>query len=588
MLKNIKGPVRIITALLLTTFTTYSVASNSNKQVEEILQEAWEQQIQNSPLMANSTGDRRFRDALDDVSEQSLDKQVSSLQALQKRFAAIDSSSLTGSAITNHEIFTWVFEHELALLQSDWRYVRFNSFEGWHSTFASTAAILPFEKISDYDDYINRLKQFPRYADQQVTLLRRGLDKGLAQPCSILKGYQDSIQAYIKTDPTKSSLYAPFKRFPPNFDQETQSRLSATAKKVLSEDVNNGYRQYATFFTKEYFPKCRTNAGLSSVIGGSALYERFIQYYTTLDTDAETVHALGLSEVKRILADMHKVKNDANFDGSFPEFLKFLRTDKQFYPTDAEEYLNRIARISKKIDGLLPEFFSFLPRNPYGISVIPEAIAPKTTTAYYHPGAADGTRAGQYFVNTSKLDSRPYYELPALSLHEAVPGHHLQISLQNEMQDQPTFRRFYNFQAYTEGWALYTEYLGIEMGMYTTPYERFGRLTYEMWRACRLVVDTGIHAKGWTRQQAIDYMAKHTALSIHNISAEVDRYISWPGQALAYKHGELKIRELRQRAEKTLGDKFRLREFHTAVLTLGAVPLGVLEAHIDDWISQQR
>lgn len=563
-------------------------AQGSNTEtLTQLMASFWEQQMRVSPLANNSTGDTRYRDQLDDVSEDSLDQQLAYLRSLQAKVEQIDVAALDEDARINYEVFSWLLNKEIAVNASDWRYVRFNSFEGWHSSFASLAGMLPFHKKADYDAYLKRLAAFPRYSAQQIDLMRKGLDKGLAHPCEILDGYQHAIEAYVHNSIEDNTLYAPFKSLPKTLSSAVQTELRTQAKMLIADKVDKAYQEYATFFAKEYLPQCRKTAGIGSVKGGDKLYNLFVQYYTTLETDADTVHALGLREVKRILADMHAIKAQTDFSGDFDAFLKFLRNDPQFYPVDAQVYVDRVARISKSIDGKLPAYFSLLPRTPYGISIIPDAIAEKTTTAYYQPGAADGSRAGQYFINTSRLNSRPYYELPALSLHEAVPGHHLQIALQGELTHLPKFRRFYNFHAYVEGWALYTEYLGVEMGMYTTPYEHFGRLTYEMWRATRLVVDTGIHAKGWTRQQAIDFMARHTALSLHNISAEVDRYISWPGQALAYKHGELKIRELRTMAEQALGENFDLREFHTAVLTIGAVPLNVLQAHIERWVASQ-
>jgi uncharacterized protein (DUF885 family) len=326
---------------------------------------------------------------------------------------------------------------------------------------------------------------------------------------------------------------------------------------------------------------------VSAVPRGAELYGHFVKFYTSLDTDPERVHQLGLAEVERIQNEMLAVKQQAGFSGSLPEFRKFLQTDAQFYLGDAEDYLQYVARITKEADRRMPEFFAVLPRNSYGILPVPEQIAPKATTAYYQPGAADGSRAGVYFVNTYELASRPLYELPALTLHEGVPGHHHQISLQQELLDLPDFRRLYYFHAFGEGWGLYTEKLGVEMGMYQTPYENFGRLIYEMWRACRLVVDTGMHSQGWTRQQAIDYLMEFTGLTLQNVTAEVDRYITYPGQALAYKHGELKILELRQRAEQALGENFDLRQFHSALLGNGSLPLSILDEVMSSWIQQQ-
>ena len=366
-----------------------------------------------------------------------------------------------------------------------------------------------------------------------------------------------------------------------------REELRGEALRVIEEVVNPAYQAFADFYAESYDPACRTAVGLSSLPGGREAYDHALRYYTSLDTDASTIHALGRREVDRIRGEMEAVMTEVEFEGDFAEFLAFLRSDPQFYASDEETYLHRVAWIGKTIEARLPQFFSRLPSNPYGISVIPEQIAPLTATAFYQPGAPDGTRAGQYFVNLHDLSSRPLYELPALGLHESVPGHHLQISIQGENQDLPNWRRFYYFHAFGEGWGLYAEFLGEEMGIYTTPYERFGRLSYDMWRAARLVVDTGMHAMGWTRQAAIDFMLANTGLTRANVIAEVDRYITYPGQATAYKHGELKIRELRRRAEDALGERFDLREFHVEVLTGGSLPLKVLDNRVQRWIERQ-
>ncbi len=366
--------------------------------------------------------------------------------------------------------------------------------------------------------------------------------------------------------------------------ESEQTPLQAEAAKAIAESVVPGYREFYEFLKKEYVPAARGTIGAAGLPNGREFYRHRVRKYTTLDVTPEQVHQTGLAEVARIRKEMDEVVKRAGFQGTREQFVEHLRSDPKFYPKTPEELMEKVAFALKKADGKLPELFGTLPRMPYGIRPVPDFIAPQTTTAYYMQPAGDGTRAGFYYVNTYDLKSRPLYEVEALSLHEAVPGHHLQIALQQELGELAPFRRFAGVTAFIEGWGLYAEKLGQEMDFYQDPYSDFGRLSYEMWRACRLVVDTGMHALGWTRQQAIDFMAANTALSQHNIVAEVDRYISWPGQAVAYKMGELKIRELRARAEEELGDRFNIRKFHDVVLGSGAVPLDVLEAQVNDYI----
>ena len=480
-----------------------------------------------------------------------------------------------------------MLRNERAILEHHSRYFSFNTVGGWQTYFPQIVLSLPYRSEQDYRDLLKRLGEFNRFAQQNIDLLREGIDAGYTQPCETLAGYEASISGYIAEDPQKSLFAIPFAAMPESIAAETRTELQAEAMAVIAGSINPGYAAYAKFFEQEYLPACREQVGLSSLPGGRAAYDQLLRYYISLDTDADTVHALGLSEVARIRKDMQAVIDEVEFDGDFADFLEFLRTDPQFYATDEQSYLNQVAWVAKSIDGKLPSFFARLPSNPYGIMPVPAQTAPKTATAYYQPGAPDGTRAGQYFVNTYKLDSRPLYELPALSLHEGVPGHHLQFTFQSENENTPEWLRFYYFQAYGEGWGLYSEWLGTEMGAYTTPYERFGRMSLEIWRAVRLVVDTGIHTKGWSRQQAVNYMLANTGLSRQNIVAEIDRYITLPGQATAYKYGELMIRELRARAEQALGKDFDLREFHVVLLEGGPLPLAVLEQKIDGWIAAQ-
>jgi uncharacterized protein (DUF885 family) len=394
--------------------------------------------------------------------------------------------------------------------------------------------------------------------------------------------------AHLVEDPEKSLLYEPLAKMPDAITPEDRQRLIEAGRRAIAESVVPGYRKFLAFMESEYVPRARGSIGASALPQGREFYRHRVRQFTTLDVTPDEVHQLGLSEVKRIRQEMDQIIAKLDFDGDFATFIQFLRTDPQFYATTGEQLLKDVTYVLKRMDGELPRLFGTLPRTPYGIREIPSYIAPRTTTAYYMPPTGDGTQAGFYYVNTYQLNSRPLYDVEALSLHEAVPGHHLQIALQQELVDLPPFRRFASVAAFVEGWGLYAERLGLEVGFYEDPYSDFGRLTYEMWRACRLVVDTGIHYFGWTREQAIDFMARNSALALHNIRAEVDRYISWPGQAVAYKMGELKIRQLRALAEQELGDRFDVRQFHDAVLSGGAVPLTILESQVKAYIEQAK
>ena len=418
--------------------------------------------------------------------------------------------------------------------------------------------------------------------------LREGLAKGVSQPKVIFKGYESTYNDHIVADYKESPFYQPFKKLPSIFSEKYKDSILTAAKETIEEKVIPQFKRIKTFFETEYLPKTRTTLGVSETPNGVAYYQNRINFYTTSSQyTADDIHQIGLKEVARIRSEMKKIIADLNFRGSFPDFLKFLRTDKQFYATSPKEILMIARDMAKRADAQLPKFFKTLPRKPYGVAPVPDAIAPKYTGGRYVGTSKNSTEPGYYWVNTYDLPSRTLYTLPSLTVHEAVPGHHLQGSLNNELGDSiPQFRRDLYLSAYGEGWGLYSEFLADEMGMYTTPYEQFGKFTYEMWRACRLVVDTGIHAKGWTRQKVVDYMSENTALSLHEINTETDRYISWPGQALSYKIGELKIRELRNKAEKELGSEFNIRDFHEVVLEQGTVTLAILEERVDNYIQK--
>ncbi len=565
-----------------------ALANPANQKLEALMERVWQAEMAASPLMASTFGSNENRDKVDDLSEAEVQARRVRLDAALGELATIDPASLTGANPVNYRVFEWMLRNERHTLDFDWYLVTLNSMGGMHSLFAQVVLATPDKTASDYRQKLQRLEAFSGMVDQLIERDTKAIEAGYTQPCDVLGGFDDSIVGWATEKPEDSPFYQSFAAIPEKMDWAERNELQQQAKKVIGDSVNPAFERYYQFFQEQYQPNCRKSIGLSEVPRGEELYGHFVKFYTSLDTNPEKVHALGLSEVERILNEMLAVKDQAGFSGSLAEFRQFLQTDSQFYLDNAEDYMQYVARITKEADRRMPEFFAVLPRNSYGLLPVPGQIAPKATTAYYQPGAADGSRAGVYFVNTWDLPSRPLYELPALSLHEAVPGHHHQISIQQELADLPDFRKLYYFHAFGEGWGLYTEKLGIEMGMYRTPYEHFGRLIYEMWRACRLVVDTGMHMKGWTRQQAIDYMMEFTGLTLQNVTAEVDRYITYPGQALAYKHGELKILELRQRAEQALGENFDLRQFHSALLGNGSLPLSILEELMDGWIRQQQ
>jgi len=574
--------------LLWVVFSTCGAVANADDaQLDALMASYWAEYLEASPLAATVFGAEGARDKLDDLSSEARRARRNRLGAYEDHLGAVQLQKLSTDGREQFEAFSWMLQHEAANLDQNTSLLTFNTLGGWHSTLPQVLLSQPYVSLQHFEDLLERYAEVKRFASQNIDLLEEAIRAGYTQPCDTLQGYSATISGYIADD-TAASVYAhPFNNMPASIPADDRQRLRARALELIRDVINPAYQAYVDYFEERYLPACRQAAGLWQLPGGRDAYDQLIRFYTSLDTDAQAVHELGLSEVARIQGEMRQIMTEVGFDGSLKEFLAYLAETPTFYPTDEQSYLNYIAWVTKSIDGLLPLYFSRLPTNPYGIKVVPAQIAPKATTAYYQPGAENGTRAGNYFVNTYDLRSRPLYEIPALSLHEAVPGHHLQISMQQENKGLPAWRRNYYFHAFGEGWGLYAEKLGVEMGLYTTPYEHFGRLIYEIWRAARLVVDPGIHAKGWTRQQAIDYMLANTGLSEANIIAEVDRYITYPAQATAYKHGELKILELRGRAEAALGERFDLREFHTAILEGGSLPLVVLDARIDRWIEHQ-
>ena len=446
---------------------------------------------------------------------------------------------------------------------------------------------MPHQTVADYEDILARLEALPKTVDQNLVLLQEGLKKGYTPPKLMLRDLPKQISDLIPSDPLASPLLEPFTRFLAGFPDAERARLTERAKHVYAGSVAPSFQKLHDYLVKTYLPACRDSIAAIAVPNGPAAYAFHVRWQTTTNLTPQQIHELGLSEVKRIRAEMDKVIASTGFKGRFHDFTEFLRTDPQFFYDKPADLVNGYRIIVKRIDPELAHLFGKLPRLPYGVCVIPEFKAPSQTTAYYEPGAPSAGRPGCYFVNTYNLLARPKWEMEALSLHESVPGHHLQISLAQEMENEPEFRKHVGYSAFVEGWALYSESLGEELGMYKDPYSKFGQLSYEMWRAVRLVVDTGMHSMGWTREQAIQFFKDNTGKTDQDITVEVDRYIVWPGQALAYKIGQLKIRELRTQAEARLGAKFDVRKFHDAVLENGAVPLGVLEAHMKHWIDEQ-
>ncbi|AXT21139.1 DUF885 family protein [Flavobacteriaceae bacterium AU392] len=486
------------------------------------------------------------------------------------------------------ELLEFVLKDEISFYELE-RYLNpILSDAGFHSNL--TYQVRPLNNYTQVVDYLNKLNAIPEFVDQHFVILREGLEKGVSQPRVIFKGYESTYDDHIVENYEDSFYYSPFKSLPENLTETQKDSVLTVAKKAIEENVTPQFKRIKEFFETEYFPNTRTTLGASDMPNGEAFYQDRINFYTTsTQYTADDIHNIGLREVARIKAEMEKIIKRLNFKGDFSDFLKFLRTDKQFYAETPKELLMIARDMAKRADEQLPRFFKTLPRKPYGVAPVPDAIAPKYTGGRYIGTSKNSTDPGYYWVNTYDLPSRTLYTLPSLTVHEAVPGHHLQGSLNNELGDSiPDFRKNLYLSAYGEGWGLYTEFLAEEMGMYTTPYEHFGKFTYEMWRACRLVVDTGIHAKGWTREQVVDFMSSNTALSIHEVNTETDRYISWPGQALSYKIGELKIRELRKKAKKELGSKFDIREFHEVILGQGTVTLSILENRMNAYIEKKK
>ena len=490
------------------------------------------------------------------------------------RLDAIDRAKLTEDARTNALVLRTLLEAEIGDARfAEWE-MPFDSDSNFWSYLAPRGG---FTSVEQYENYIGRMRDIPRYFAEHTANTRAGLERGFSVPRVTLEGRDVSIASYVVDDPERSPFWAPFADMPRSIPADEQQRLRKAGRAAIAQQVTPAYAKWLTFFREEYLPNTRTSLGASEFPEGAAYYAQQIRQYTTLDLTAEQIHEIGLAEVARITAEMEKVKAEAGFAGTLAEFVSFLRTDPQFVARSGDELMGVSAYVAKRVDGKLADYFGFLPRHRYTIRPVDPAIAP------FYTAGRGGLDACQ--MNTYDLPSRPLYNIPALTLHECAPGHSFQAAVALEQEEAPRFRRRTYFSGFGEGWGLYVEYLGEEMGIYRTPYEKFGRLSYEMWRAARLVIDTGIHHYGWGRERAVDYLASHTALSEREVGTEIDRYISWPGQALAYKLGEMTMRRVRAKAEAELGPRFDIRKFHDVVLSLGSVPLPALEARIDAFIA---
>jgi uncharacterized protein (DUF885 family) len=582
------APLAALAALSITLLGAAAPSAGPAARLQDLFARSWQLGLRENPLFATSVGVHDYDALLPSQTIADQKRRAGATQAFLDEMKGIDRESLSAADRINYDMFAEQLRDDLASYKFGEYQIPLNADSGFQSNFSRLPDYVPLDTVKDYENYIARLRAFPQYVDDHIALMREGMARGMTLPRAVLDGIEGTMQTHIVDDPAKSVFWAPFEKLPTGVEASQHERLRAAGRQAIQGSIVPAYAKLLDFMVKEYIPKARPTLGASELPDGRAYYDYLVHHFTTLDLTADQVHQTGLAEVARIQKEMDEAIHKTGFQGDFKAFLKFLRSDPRFYAKTPEELLMHASYIAKKIDGKLPAFFKTLPRLPYAVQPVPASIAPKYTSGRYVDAPKGSKQPGIYWVNTYALESRPLYNLEALTLHEAVPGHHLQIALSQELEDLPNFRRYSYISTFGEGWGLYSEHLGLEMGFYTDPYSNFGRLTYEMWRACRLVVDTGIHTKGWTRQQAIDYLASHTALPLHEVETETDRYISWPGQALAYKTGELKIRELRAKAEKELGTSFDIREFHDAVLLNGSVPLPVLEDAVNRYIDEAK
>lgn len=570
--------------LLILLVLSCSVFADEAQKLHAIFDADWEHAMETSPTWASQLGDRRWNDRWPDLSLSVIEREHARDVQMLEKLDAIQRDALPAADKLNYDMFRLNYEQAVAGFRFGRYLIPLDQRNGIQ-TEDELGDSLRFETVKDYEDWIVRLRTFGVYMDQTIALMQEGVKRGMVQPKVTMQRLPAQIEKQIVAQPEQSSFFKPLLHFAAGIGAADQARLTTAAKAAIAQSVLPAFQRFQKFFTSEYLPVCLDGIGAWRLPEGEALYEFVARSYTTTPLTPKQIHEIGLTEVTRIRGEMEKIKTKAGFTGTLPEFFTFLRTDPRFYCGDEKQLLLEYQATAKRIDPLLVKLFRTLPRITYGVEPVPASTAPDTTAAYYRPLAADGSRAGTFFVNLYKPESRPRWEMMALSLHESVPGHHLQIALAQEQGVLPQFRQHAEYTAYVEGWALYSESLGSELGLYDDPYDKFGQLTYEMWRAVRLVVDTGIHAFHWDREKAIAFFRENAPKSEQDIVNEVDRYISWPGQALAYKIGELKIKELRARATQQLGDKFDVKEFHDVILLGGAMPLSLLEQRVNEWLA---
>jgi len=575
-----------ILLVLIALFTSSASLADASAEFSTLLSDHWEWRMATSPVMASSLGDRRFNDQWGDRGLDGYENQHRDEKEFLRRVYEIDKDALSADDQLNHELFRRQLQEDVDEYQFNAHLMPF-SHRGGIQNLENLTNQLRLVTVDDYEDWLARVEKIDDLIDDTIALAEEGRKRGVISPAILMQRIPDQLALQVVEYANESPLFKAFENMPDSIPAADRERLRSAVTDALEDEVLPAYRKLDNYFNQTYLPAARESIGLSALPNGSAWYEHLARSFTTTRMTPDDIHRVGLDEVKRIRDEMEQVIAEVGFEGSFEDFLVFLRTDPQFYYDNPEDLYEAYLATSKRIDPELVRLFGILPRMPYGVKPIPDAVAPDTTTAYYSRPAADGSRAGIYWVNLYRPEVRPKYEIEVLSVHEAMPGHHLQIALQQELGDMPNFRRFMGFTAFVEGWGLYSERLGYDLGLYEDPYSRFGQLTYDMWRAVRLVVDTGMHYKGWTRQQAIDFFKANAAKAEHDIVNEIDRYLLMPGQALAYKIGQLKILALRDRAERQLGDDFDIRAFHDHLLGAGALPLDLLEQRMDKWLESQ-
>lgn len=561
---------------------------SDSERFQEIVALAYDFTMLTGPEFASFLGDSRGQDRWTDRSEAAIEQLKEDDRILTAALASIDRIELNATEQVNYDLYYDTQKRDIEGQQFPDELMPINQMGGVQQNIARMMAMTQPKNAEDYRNMISRLESVPEVVDQSISLMRRGMAAGVTPPAITLRNVPQQIRNQLVDEPAKSPMLSAFKQFPDSVDSLQQAALTKQAESAYSERIAPAFEKLLVFMETEYIPAARESIAMRDLPNGEAWYAFNVKESTTTELTPRQIHEIGLSEVKRIRAEMEVIKTSTGFEGSFEAFLEFLRTDPQFYHETKEDLLREYRDIAKRADPELTKLFGKLPRTPYGVVPVPAYAEKSQTTAYYQPGSVKAGRPGNFFANTYALDTRPRWEMEALTLHEAVPGHHLQISLQDEMEDVPWFRRVGFYNGFVEGWGLYSESLGEEMGFYKDPYSKFGQLTYEMWRAIRLVVDTGMHQMGWSRQQAIDYFMTNAGKQEHDVTVEIDRYIVWPGQALAYKIGELKIKELRAYASDELGDAFDIREFHDEVLGRGALPLSVLDANIRKWVKTKK